>query len=49
LGEFRSLKNLLAEIDILSLHVPLTSETRHLIDAAAWLGRGLAPCSLGAA
>jgi phosphoglycerate dehydrogenase-like enzyme len=35
LGEFRSLKTLLAEVDILSLHVPLTSETRHLIDSAA--------------
>jgi phosphoglycerate dehydrogenase-like enzyme len=35
LGEFRLLKTLLAEVDILSLHVPLTSETRHLIDSAA--------------
>jgi phosphoglycerate dehydrogenase-like enzyme len=35
LGEFRSLKTLLAEVDILSLHVTLTSETRHLIDSAA--------------
>jgi phosphoglycerate dehydrogenase-like enzyme len=35
LGEFQSLEALLAEVDVLSLHVPLTSETRHLIDAAA--------------
>ena len=35
LGEFRSLTTLLAEVDILSLHVTLTSETRHLIDSAA--------------
>jgi len=35
LGEFESLNALLAEVDILSLHVPLTSETQHLIDAAA--------------
>ena len=35
LGKFRSLKTLLAEVDILSLHVTLTSETRHLIDSAA--------------
>jgi phosphoglycerate dehydrogenase-like enzyme len=35
LGEFRSLKALLTEVDILSLHVPLSSETEHLIDAAA--------------
>jgi phosphoglycerate dehydrogenase-like enzyme len=35
LGEFQSLNALLAEVDVLSLHVPLTSETRHLIDAAA--------------
>jgi phosphoglycerate dehydrogenase-like enzyme len=35
LGEFRSLETLLAEVDILSLHVPLTSETRHRIDSAA--------------
>jgi phosphoglycerate dehydrogenase-like enzyme len=33
-----ALEDLLAEVDILSLHLPLTSETHHLIDAAA-LGR----------
>jgi phosphoglycerate dehydrogenase-like enzyme len=35
MGEFRSLDALLTEVDILSLHVPLTSATRHLIDSAA--------------
>ena len=34
-GEPRSLHALLAESDIVSLHVPLTAETTHLIDAAA--------------
>lgn len=34
-GELRSLDGLLAESDIVSLHVPLTPETAHLIDAAA--------------
>lgn len=33
--EFVSLQRLLAEADIISLHAPLTPETRHLIDAAA--------------
>ena len=32
---YRPLKRLLQEADYLSLHVPLTDETRHLIDAAA--------------
>jgi len=35
---FRSFPDLLAQADILSLHVPLTPETRHLIDREA-LGR----------
>ncbi len=35
LGEFRSLPALLAEADVVCLHVPLTPETAHLIDAAA--------------
>lgn len=33
--EIVSLPKLLAESDVVSLHVPLTPETRHLIDAAA--------------
>lgn len=32
--EFRPLDALLMESDVISLHVPLTNETRHLIDAA---------------
>lgn len=35
LGEWRSLDALLAESDIVSLHVPLTAETERMIDAAA--------------
>ena len=35
LGEWRSLDALLAEADVVSLHVPLTAETESLIDAAA--------------
>jgi phosphoglycerate dehydrogenase-like enzyme len=35
LGERRSLEALLAESDIVSLHVPLTAETERMIDAAA--------------
>jgi phosphoglycerate dehydrogenase-like enzyme len=34
-GEFRPLHALLAEADILSLHLPLTPQTERLIDAAA--------------
>jgi (S)-sulfolactate dehydrogenase len=34
----RSLEQLLAEADIVSLHTPLTAETRHLIDARALAG-----------
>jgi phosphoglycerate dehydrogenase-like enzyme len=37
-GRFRPLPELIEESDIVSLHVPLTEETRNLIDAAA-LGR----------
>lgn len=33
-GEFRSLDALLAEADVVSLHIPLTPETANLIDAA---------------
>jgi glyoxylate reductase len=33
--EYRSLPELLAESDFVTLHTPLTPETRHLIDAAA--------------
>ena len=33
IGEWRTLDDLVAEADIVSLHVPLTTETRHLIDA----------------
>ena len=35
LGEFRSLPALLAEADVVTLHVPLTPEPTHLIDAAS--------------
>ena len=35
LGEWRSLDALLAEADVVSLHVPLTDDTENLIDAAA--------------
>jgi glyoxylate reductase len=34
-GRGRSLDALLAEADVVSLHLPLSDETRHLIDAAA--------------
>lgn len=34
-GLWRSLPDLLAEADVVSLHVPLTPETEHMIDAAA--------------
>ncbi|HET7882883.1 MAG TPA: 2-hydroxyacid dehydrogenase [Acetobacteraceae bacterium] len=34
-GEWRPLEALLAEADVVSLHVPLTDETANLIDAAA--------------
>jgi phosphoglycerate dehydrogenase-like enzyme len=34
-GEYRSLSALLAEADIVSLHVPLTADTERMIDAAA--------------
>jgi phosphoglycerate dehydrogenase-like enzyme len=37
-GAYRGLAELLAEADVVSLHVPLTPATSHLIDAAA-LGR----------
>ncbi|KAL2267382.1 hypothetical protein VTJ83DRAFT_4659 [Remersonia thermophila] len=32
LGEFRSLEELLSECDIISLHCPLTEQTRHIIN-----------------
>lgn len=35
LGEFRTLPALLQEADVVCLHVPLTEQTEHLIDAAA--------------
>jgi phosphoglycerate dehydrogenase-like enzyme len=35
IGEFRTLDALLAEADVVSLHVPLTPETERMIDAAA--------------
>jgi phosphoglycerate dehydrogenase-like enzyme len=35
IGEFRTLNALLAEADVISLHVPLTPETERMIDAAA--------------
>ncbi len=37
-GEFRGLQDLLGESDIVSLHVPLTSETESMIDADALRG-----------
>jgi glyoxylate reductase len=42
LGEYRELDALLAESDIVSIHTPLTPETRGLIDARrlAWLRDG---------
>ena len=41
---YRSLTDLLAQTDVLSLHVPITAETRYLIDAAAI--RRLKPCAV---
>ncbi len=38
IGEYRTLNDLLAEADLVSLHLPLTPETERMIDAAA-LGR----------
>ncbi len=38
LGEYRALDALLAEADIVSLHIPLTEQTAHTIDAAALAG-----------
>jgi len=35
IGDYRPLDALLAEADVISLHVPLVAETEHLIDAAA--------------
>jgi len=35
IGEYRDLNTLLAESDVVSLHVPLSAETERLIDAAA--------------
>jgi len=35
-GEFRALHALLAEAEVISLHVPLTKETERMIDAAAF-------------
>ena len=37
LGEWRALPDLLAESDVVSLHLPLTAETAGLIDAAAFV------------
>ena len=35
MAESKSLDTLIAESDVISLHVPLTDETHHLLDAAA--------------
>jgi phosphoglycerate dehydrogenase-like enzyme len=37
-GEFRPLHALLAEAEVISLHVPLTAETERMIDAATFAG-----------
>lgn len=45
----RSLPDLLAEADVLSLHVPLTEATRHVIDAAALAAMKPGACLINAA
>ena len=45
LGEFRELDDLLGEADVVTIHAPLTPETRGLIDARARIARDYRSCT----